>query len=201
MKLNLIAYITIALLICVILLQNKCSSPTPPKETRDTVVVYKTIHDTILGEIVYLKGKTVKDTVWLTSEENKPDSTYEGLLKQYNFLGNKYYEKRVFKTDFPIADYGSVTVYDTIKANSLIGSSIITDLNIPITTITVTKEAPIKRQLYVGFSLTGNSPAPINGVYVDVIFRTKKDRLYGVSMGYNGEPIYKISLLWPLKIK
>ena len=198
MKLNIIAYLTIAILIFIILLQNQCSGPkTPPKETRDTVIVYKHTVDTIPGKTVYLKGKSIKDTVWL--KENKPDTTYKGLLQQYTLLGNNHFEQRVFKTDFPIADYGSVTVYDTIKANLLIGSSIITDLNIPVTTITIEKEAPLKTKLYYGITLTGTKTLPINGIFGDLLLQTKKEKIYSLGVGWNGEVTYKGSIYWPLK--
>lgn len=200
MKLNLISFITIILLLVVILLQDKCSSPTPTKETRDTIIVYKTVHDTIPGKIQFVKTK-IDTSIWQKKSDYKPDTTYKGLLKQYNFLGNKHFATNSFKTDFAIGDYGTVSVIDSVRENWLVSSVIETNLKIPTTTITVTKEAPIKRQLYVGFSLTGNQPAPINGVYGDIMLKTKKDRLYGVSMGFNGEPVYKVSLLWPLKIK
>jgi len=182
-----IAYIVIGVFLLIILLQNQCSGPkTPPKEIRDTVIVYEIIRDTIPGEPIYLKGKTVRDTVWLT--ENKPDSTYNGLLSQYKTLGNSHFEKRLFKTDFPIS-------------NSLIGSSIVTNLNIPTTTITVEKEAPLKTKLYYGITLTGIKPQPINGVYGDLLLKTKKEKIYGLGVGWNGEIIYKGSIYWPLKFK
>lgn len=197
---KIIPYITIVVLICVILLQNKCSSPIPPKETRDTVIVYKTVHDTIPGKPKLVAAK-IDTTIWMKKSDYKPDTTYKGLLKQYNFLGNKHFATNSFKTDFIIGDYGTVSVIDTVKENWLVSSVIQTDLKIPTTTITVTKESPPKRQIYAGFSATGNTSLPINGIYGDVMLKTKKDRLYGVSMGFNGEPVYKVSLLWPLKIK
>jgi len=200
MKLNIIAYIVIVVLIVVILLQNNCSGPSVSiKETRDTVVVYIVVHDTINGKIS--PPKIIKDTVWLDSPENTPDTTYFGLLRQYQKLGNRLFEKKTYNTPFQIGDYGTITVNDTIKGNALIGSSIITDLNIPVTTITVEKEAPIKRQFYVGLSITGTKLSPIKGIYGEGLFKTKKDKLYGIGIGWNGEIAYKGSLYWPLKFK
>lgn len=193
-------YFIISVLLVIILLQNQCDGPkTPPKEIRDTVIVYEHIRDTIKGETVYLKGKTLKDTVWLT--ENKPDSTYNGLLKQYTTLGNNHFEKRIFKSNFSIADYGTITVYDTIRANSLTGNSIVTDLNIPVTTITVEKEAPLKTRLYYGITLTGTKSLSVNGIYGDILLKTKKEKIYNFGIGWSGEVTYKGGIYWPLTFK
>lgn len=194
-----IPYIVALILLIIILLQNKSCKTSPVKETRDTVIVYIHIHDTVPGKTIYIKSEP--DTVWLTKTEYKPDSTYNGLLKQYTFLGNNYFEKRLFNTTFQIADYGTVSVTDTIRENKLIGSSLITELNIPVTTITVEKESPPKTRLYFGISVTGTKTFPIRGIYGDGLLKTKNERIYGFGVGYDGELVYKGTLLWPLRFK
>jgi hypothetical protein len=199
MKLSNLPYLAIIVLIVIVFLQNKGCNEDTPINTVDTVTVYIHTVDTVYGkpEIVYTKS----DTIWLKDTLFIPDTTYTGLLNQYTKLGNKYFTTNVFSTKFDISDYGSVTVTDTIYGNWLMGSSLITDLTIPVTTITVEKEAPSRRQLYGGPRFTGNSTLPVSGVYGDLLLKTKKDRIYGISIGYTGEIQFGGSLYYPIKIK
>lgn len=201
-------YLVIIGLLIFILLSNKgCiggKSSNPEEIKRDTVIKYIHVTDTIVKtKIVPIKTK--KDTIWIKSPENKPDTTYEGLLKQYNFLGNKHFESKFYSNTFKIKDYGTVTLNDTIKANELIYSSLVSNLLIPEKTITIEKKIPY-RQLYIGLEALGNSDSPINGAFASGIFKTKKDNLYGLAIGYqkypdmkNGQVVYKASLHWPIK--
>lgn len=196
---NKLPYLVIIVLIAIILIQNQCNGPkTPPKETRDTVVVYKHIVDTFHTKP--LPPKIVKDTVWMKSPENAPDTTYEGLFNQYTILGNKHFATKTYSTLFSLGEYGSLIVNDTIKENSLIGTGIITDLKIPTTTITVEKTVPY-RALYIGPEVTGNKNLPINGLYGRAILKTKNDHLYSISGGWNGEWQIGGGIYWRLKFK
>lgn len=198
MTAKILPYLLILALLFIVLTQNRSCERGSIKETRDTVIVYKYIHDTIPGKT--LPPKIEKDTVWMTRTKFIPDTTYKGLLKQYNFLGNNYFEKRTFSTTFPIADYGTITSIDTVSENTLKGTSLVTELNIPVTTITIEKEAPPRDRLYFGVEATGNKATPINGVYVGPLLKTKKDRIYSLSIGYTGEINYKGALYFPLRI-
>jgi len=200
MNLKTLPYIGIIVLLLIILLQNKgCLTQTGKHNIQiDTVVVYIPIYDTIVGNP--LPPVIEKDTVWMTKTEFVPDTTYQGLLNQYTFLGNNYFEKRTFSTTFQIADYGFITSIDTVLENSLMGTSLITELNIPVTTITIEKKVSY-RALYIGTELSGNKLDPLNGVYISSLFKTKKDNIYGFSIGYTGEIVFKGSLHWKLRIK
>lgn len=199
-----IPYIGIILLLLVILLQNRgCIDQkeqynTPPKI--DTMVVYKYIHDTIPGKPVYLKTK-IDTSVWMKRSDNIPDTTYKGLLSQYKGLGNKYFSTNIFKTDFKIAEYGSITLTDSVRENQLVSSVLTTNLNIPVTTITIEKSSPPKRQLFVGGSFVMNKTDVISGVYGGLQLKTKRDRLYGISVGWAGKPQLAGSLYYPIKQK
>jgi hypothetical protein len=205
---NVLPYIALVIMVVIILIQNQgCFDPknTLAQDTivkYDTLIVYKYITDTVPGKPVYIKTK-VDTSVWIKRDELKPDTTYFGLLSQYKKLGNNHFSTNFFKTEFPIADYGTITVSDSIRENKLIHSELITNLNIPTTTITVEKEIPQvpKRQLFVGTTLTGNQINPISGVYGGLQLKTKNDRLYGLSIGYNGTIQYGGSFYFPIKIK
>lgn len=202
MKLNIVAYITIILLVVIILLQNKsCKREDNIQPIRiDTVVRYDTIKKIVPGKTVFIKQK-IDTSVWIKKVDFKPDTTYKGLLKQYENLGNQHFAINVFKTDFQVADYGTLTVIDSVQSNWLIKSTLETNLTIPTTTITIEKESPPKLQLYSGFHITGSKYEPLSGVYGDLSLKTKNDKLYNVSLGYNGQIQYGFGIQWKLKIK
>lgn len=205
---TILPYIALVIMVLIIFFQNQgCLDPrnSNSQDTiirTDTLVVYKHLTDTIQGKIIYIKTK-VDTSLWIKKSEYKPDSTYSGLLSQYKILGNSHFSTNFIKKDFLIADYGTISVYDSIRQNQLIYSEIVTNLNIPVTTITVEKEIPQspKRQLYFGTILTGNKINPISGVYGGFQLKTKKDRLYGISIGYTGKIEYAGSLYFPIKIR
>jgi hypothetical protein len=179
-------------------MQNRSCKTSPITEKRDTVTVYKHIVDTFYTKP--LPPKIIKDTIWLKNPENTPDTTYNGLLNQYTILGNKYFETKIYNTPFSLGEYGSIIVKDSIKENSLIGSSIITNLKIPTTTITIEKTVPY-RALYIGPEVTGNKNLPINGLYGRAILKTKNDHLYSISGGWNGEWQIGGGMYWRLKFR
>lgn len=193
-------YLIILGLIVIIILQRSCVPKGIVVETKvDTVTVYDTIKEVIPGK----PGKTItiKDTVWMHDPNYIPKSDYDGLLKQYNELAKLYFTTNITNTTFKVKDYGSVTVTDSIKQNQLLGSSLLTDLVIPTTIIT--KEIPQKptNQLYLGPEITGNPSSPISGISGRAILKTKKDQMYSVSLGYNGQTQYGFGTYWKLKIR
>lgn len=197
-------YIGIIILLIIILVQNFTDKdPKEPQEKPkiDTVYVYKYIKDTItIEKPVFIAGKI--DTVWLEKPGYVPSETYEGLLSQYKKLGNYHFTTNTFQNTFKIGEYGSVTVTDSIYGNWLMNSTLVSNLKIPTTTITKETTSPSKNQLYVGTTFTGNLLMPISGVYGGLLFKTKKDRIYGASLGYTDKGImYAGSLYWKIKIK
>jgi hypothetical protein len=151
----------------------------------DTVLEFIEIHDTIKtsGKIKFVKGET--DTLWLTEIEYVPDPEHEKLLQQYMALGNKYFAKNTFETKFPIAGYGSATLRDTVLENKLIGSGLELDVIFPSRTITITKPTPPVKQFYIGTSITGDKQELVNSVNVGGLYKDKKDRIFGASVGFN----------------
>lgn len=195
-------YLVIIILSIILFLKN-CSDK--PKETAqkpkiDTVIVEKVVHDTIPGKLILVKQE-IDTTIWQKKSENIPDTTYEGLLKQYTAIGNKLFTKKFYSTKFKIKDYGFITVNDSIKENSLIFSDIITDLTIPTSFITVQKPIPPKRELYFGPQIFGNSIHPIKQVSLSGLLKDKKDHIYNFSVGYDGELIFGGGIFYKIKFK
>jgi hypothetical protein len=151
----------------------------------DTVVEIIEIHDTIKtpGKIKFVKGET--DTLWLTEIEYMPDPDHEKLLRQYMALGAKHFAKNSFETRFPVGEYGVAIVRDTVLENKLVGSGLELDVIFPSKTITITKPAPPVKQFYIGTSITGDKQELVNSVNVGGLYKDKKDRIFGASIGFN----------------
>lgn len=195
---TLIPSVLIIVLFLIIILQ-RCNRTDVPiiAPKIDTITKIITIHDTVIGKPKYIKTKP--DTIWQTMPEYVPDTNYPGLLKQYTDIGNKLFAQNIYKTKFPIDTFGFVTVFDTVQKNTLIGSKLISDLKIPEKIITITEQAPPKRQVYVGMALIGNPTDLLNGMQIGALYKDKKDRIFGVHVGYNGEIQYSLSSYWKLK--
>ena len=167
----------------------------------DTVLEFIEIHDTIKapGKIKFVKGET--DTMWLTEIEYVPDPEHEKLLQQYMALGNKHFAKNTFETKFPIAGYGSATLRDTVLENKLIGSGLELDVIFPSKTITITKPAPPVKQFFIGTSITGGGQQFVNSVNVGGLYKDKKDRIFGGSIGFNDAGRFQYGFSSHIKLK
>jgi len=195
-------YILILGLVIVILLQRTgCTyiPKHPPLPKTDTVIEYLKVHDTVPGKPILLKAK--KDTIWRDSIQYKPDTSYAGLLKQYNSLDDKYFTEHIFKTDYKLGTYGTASVYDTVVANMIIGNSIAYNVTIPEKIVTITKTQPAVRQLFIGGGLFGNQINPINSAHVGLLYKDRQDRVFGVNVGYNGQLVYGFSTYWKIKLR
>lgn len=200
MKGRILSYLIISVLVFLVLARG-CRDKSVETITKiDTLVVYDTVKEIIQGKTVFIKSK-IDTSIWVKKADLKPDTTYNGLLHQYMTLGNKHYSINTFETEFKIGDYGTVVVSDSIQENWLKSSIIKTNLTIPTTTITVEKQAPPSIQLYIGPRIYGNKLEPISGVYGDISLKTKKDRLYNFSVGYNGEIQYGLGVQYKIKLK
>jgi hypothetical protein len=175
-----------------------CKQPIPPPlEIVRVDTLYDTIYvrDTVIGkpDWVYHHYDT---TVWVNTPEHVPSKVYEELLEQYIALGSKLYSTNGYRTKFPIDSFGYVTVFDTVYSNQLISSVLVSDLLIPEKTIYVEKVVyrPKEQEMYLGLGLMSNTVQTISGVNVGMLYKDRKDRIYGGTMGYfAGQPILGLS--------
>ena len=190
----------IATLMFIVLLQRSSYIPKDaPKVIRDTVYVQIPVHDTIPGKpkVIKIKGPIQ----WKDSIQFKADTNYARLLKQYDSLGDFYFSQHLYKTDYKLGTYGTASVLDTIVSNSITGTSLSYNLKIPEKTITIHEPYVPKRQLYIGGGLAGTVLNPINYGHVGVLYKDKQDKVFGVSIGFNGQgPVYGMSLYWKIKL-
>lgn len=180
--------------------------PTPPVEPQieyDTVYTPIYIHDTVQGDPIYIISKP--DTQWIVN--NPPDTNYENLKQQYINLGNRYFAENTFETIFPVDTFGIVRVTDKIKENQLFSSTLISKLTIPEKTITITKTLPPTRQLYAGaiirnrINMKDDKPSLDTWPEIGLLYKDKKDRLFGASGGYNGNVELTVSTYWKINLK
>jgi hypothetical protein len=167
----------------------------------DTVVEYIEIHDTLVqpGKIKFIKGET--DTLWLTEIEYMPDPEHERLLQQYMVLGNKHFTRNSFETSFPVGEYGSAIIRDTVLENKLVGSSMELDIKVPTKIVTVRQPAPLVKQFYIGTSISGDKEEFVNSVNVGGLYKDKKDRIFGASVGFNEAGRLQYGISSYIKIK
>jgi hypothetical protein len=177
----------------------KCRTNTPVSISKvDTVIKYIHVSDTVFKRsIVKLPGET--DTLWKDSVIYIPDTSYPKLLEQYKKLGNQYFTKNTYSTTFKI-EYGSVKVIDTIQANKLISSALELDVKIPEKIVTIEKQPLPKREFYTGTYILGNKINIISGVGTGILYKDKKDKIYGVSIGWTPQGVeYGLSTYFKLQ--
>ena len=200
MKLTQILALSLVILLGVVLFQHnkiKNFQPEPPKT--DTVVNYVEVHDTVVGKPKLVKV-IKKDTVFYPKIEYLPHTDYDVLLGQYENLIVKHFSKNVFETKIPIK-YGVATILDTVTENKSIGNQLILDVIFPEKTITVTKFAPPARQYYLGTIGTLTTQDFLNSVSIGGLYKDKKDRIFGASIGLNGSGNIQYGVSSYIKIK
>jgi len=183
----------VLLLLAVILIEiynKKSTKVEQPSVVHDTVWVS---HDTT----IYSKP-TITETipVIITSRDTQylPDTSYVGLIKQYNELLTAYMSKNITKDSLKIDSIGYVKTIDTVFNNKIQSRSYSYSLKYPVVTKTVT--LPPVSKLFVGGSLY------TQGLQSGILYLDKKDHLYGanVGIGINGQLIYGVQSYWKLKL-
>lgn len=200
MKLTQILALSIVILLGVVFYQhNKIKNFQPPAPKVDTVTNYIEVHDTVPGKPKLVKIIDV-DTVFYPKIEYLPHPDYDILLTQYENLIVKHFSKNVFQTTVPIK-YGIATILDTITENKSIGNQLILDVMFPEKIITITKPAPPTRQYYLGTIGSITNQDFLNSISVGGLYKDKKDRIFGASIGINGSGKVQYGISSYVKIK
>lgn len=200
MKLTQFLALSIVILLGVVLFQHKkIKNFQPPAPRIDTVTNYVEIHHSVPGKPRLIKV-IEKDTVFYPKIEYLPHPDYDILLTQYENLIVKHFSKNVFQTTIPIK-YGVATILDTITENKSIGNQLILDVMFPEKIITITKPAPPTRQYYLGTIGTLTSQDFLNSVSIGGLYKDKKDRIFGASIGINQSGNVQYGVSSYIKIK
>ena len=202
MKINFNNILSIAILILavIIVLQRSNSSPDiveKPIVVRDTVWQKK-------DSLIYTSPKVVQTIpVKIISEKYLPDPNYDKLVLQYQELVKLHLAKNIQKDSVQIDSIGFVKVTDTVQNNIVQNRKWEYNIKYPIIKETVIQPPKKVNQLYIGGGLQGNQYNIINSINGGILYKNKKDQLYGLSIGVNtnGQVVYGVSSYWKIKFK
>ena len=202
MKINFNNILSIAILILavIIVLQRSNSSPDiieKPIVIRDTVWKKK-------DSVIYTSPKVVQTIpLKIVSEKYLPDPNYDKLVLQYQELVKLHLAKNIQKDSVKIDSIGFVKVTDTVQNNVVQNRKWEYNLKYPIIKETIIQPPKKVNQLYIGGGLQGNQYNIINSINGGILYKNKKDQLYGLSVGINtnGQVVYGISSYWKIKFK
>ena len=176
--------ILILLLMCILEFFNpKGIMPNRTVTVRDTVGFEVPVHDTVgievpmEVEVVVEVEKPVPYAVHDTVAVNNPIDTNAIL----NALGQKIFKKDILKLP---SNVGTVTLFDTISNNRIIGRSFKSDVKQKIVRDTMYTPIPRQSEFYVGLDAKFDKPNVINIVGLSVLFKNKDDRhMYRLGIG------------------
>ena len=202
MKINFNNILSIAILILavIIVLQRSNSSPDiieKPIVIRDTVWQKK-------DSVIYTSPKVVQTIpVKIISEKYLPDPNYDKLVLQYQELVKLHLSKNVQKDSVQIDSIGFIKVTDTVQNNIVQNRKWEYNIKYPIIKETIIEPPKKINQLYIGGGLQGNQYNIINSVNGGILYKNKKDQIYGLSVGINtnGQAVYGVSSYWKIKFK
>jgi hypothetical protein len=132
-----------------------------------------------------------------------PDTNYDRLLAQYQEVVNKFLSTNLYSDSVRIDTIGYVKVTDTVSQNMLLKRGYRINVKYPIITETIIKPAPKVNQLYVGGGLEGNKTNLVNQINAGLLFKNKKDQIFGLNAGLtaDGQPNVGISSFWKITLK
>ena len=202
MKINFNNILSIAILILavIIILQRINSSPDiveKPIIVRDTVWQKK-------DSVIYTSPKVVQTIpLKIISEKYLPDPNYDKLVLQYQELVKLHLAKNIQKDSVQIDSIGFVKVTDTVQNNIVQNRKWEYNIKYPIIKETIIEPPKKINQLYIGGGLQGNQYNIINSINGGILYKNKKDQMYGLSVGINtnGQVVYGLSSYWKIKFK
>ena len=202
MKINFNNILSIAILILavIIVLQRSDSSP-------DIIEKSIVIRDTIWQKkdsVIYTSPKIVQTIpIKIISEKYLPDPNYDKLVLQYQELVKLHLAKNIQKDSVKIDSIGFVKVTDTVQNNIVQNRKWEYNIKYPIIKETIIEPSKKVNQLYIGGGLQGNQYNIINSINGGILYKNKKDQIYGLSVGINtnGQVVYGVSSYWKIKFK
>ena len=192
----------IAVLIAIIFLQRACTPQVTPE------VIPQVTYDTILKHdtsVVVKKMKiTSHDTTYIPEDPIYMLDTSCDLVKaRFQKIVKAHTTKNMYIDTILIDSFGKIYVYDTVQFNILGARKIAKNYAIPIITKTMTIVTAPKRQLYVGGGLLATKDLIINAAELGLIYKTKKDQMYGVKaqLDFKGNLSYGLQSYWKISLK
>jgi len=125
-------------------------------------------------------------------QQYKPDTTLNGVLRQYIELLNKYLVKNNYSDSVVLKDsaghrVGVVNLEDQISENKFTYRKPSYQLSFPVTTntITITNEAKKRNQIYFGGVIEGSTKNVLNSAGLGLLWKTKRDAVWGITGKYD----------------
>jgi hypothetical protein len=180
--------ISILLVIIIIILLNPKGCIPARTETitiSKTDTLYYEYYDTIPIETeieIEVPIEVIKETTIEVPVLQKVDTTE--IIKL--FSENKQFKKDILELPGSI---GTITLYDTISNNRILGRSFTSKLKQKIVRDTVEIILPPKNVLYFGIESSLNSPDLINNIGVGVMYKTKSEKIVKVMGGVTNRTI------------
>ena len=177
------------------------------KPKADTVRVVDTLwkkHDTTIYKKVAVT-EVIYDIDTLPPQLI-PDTNYAALKAQFEALVKEHASKVIQFDTIKVPQLkGGFYIKDTVQFNKIAGRSIDADYVIPIVkeTITITKQAPKRNQLYIGGAINVDRSFAPSTAEVGLILKTKRDQMMGVKAGsdINGNINYGFQSYWKIGSK
>jgi hypothetical protein len=196
--------IIIIILAFIIFLQRSCQNNhiiNPPISVVKIDTIWKIKTDTII--------KTVKEISVIhmpvpSDPQYHPTNDIDTCKARFNRLLTDMLTKRVYADTLKLDSLGTITIIDTVFMNKLGKRIKIYDYKIPFVTktVTITKQADPKRQLYIGGNLFGDK-TKLQSLTPGILYKTKKDHIYQANIGINfdGTITYGAGMYWKIKLK
>jgi hypothetical protein len=195
---KILIFVVIVLLFAVTLQHKGCNAP---QIKADTVTLHDTTwktHDSLIIKKLVIKN-TIHDTL---PPEYIADTNYPKLKAQYDALVVSYLAKNIYADTVKLDTLGYVAVADTVHKNELLGRSYKYNYKIPTITVTntITKQAPAKGALFMGGGITGN-PNEVKSLFGGLLYKSKKDKVFGLTIGVTGNSkiVYGVQSYWKIK--
>lgn len=196
MKRDIIYLILIAVLTVVVLLQRACNGGVITKP----IVTIKI--DTVYNE------KTTEIPTYIPKYRTLPaehDTVRIPAVIDTNSIINDHYTKLEYIDTIKLDSVGFVRVKDVLYKNKIESRDVIYNYRIPTITKQITTIIPpnSKTQVYVGLDAQFNKANILHSVGIDLLLKTKKDKMYGVNIGVLGNmtPYIGGQILWKIKLK
>ena len=190
----------VIVLVAVILFQNNGCTYVDNQKS-EVITVHDTTwerHDSLIIKKLKIK-EVIHDTL---PPEYIADTNYPKLKAQYDALVVSYLAKNIYADTVKLDTLGYVAVADTVYKNEIHSRSYKYNYKIPTVTVTttITKYAPAKGALFMGGGIAGNK----NGVELlqgGFLYKSKKDKVFGLNLGINGNSqiVYGLQSYWKIR--
>jgi len=195
--------ILVVVLLAIILMQ-RCGGGIPVdgiKIIRDTTWVVKDKTINSKPQIIKTEPYAVPIDRWNT--EYLPDTSYIGLIKQYEELVRELLAKNIHSDSIKIDSIGHIYITDTVSRNMITGRSTHYDLKYPIVKETIIVPEKKRIQVYIGGAVQAGENKGSDGVNAGFLLKTKKDQIYGVYGGFNLDKSFQVGfqMYWKVKLR